>query len=151
MALPGSPVAARLALGRPTRVASALVPVVGPNRLIIDDLGHLPFDQRAAHLLLQLVVRRSEKSATLITTNQMVTRWGAVFGNEMNAAAMLDRPLRPSRSLVIEGDSDRMSEKRKAGLWTPPTDGKSPPGEQRQRPTRGVNCAGVWGVNFGGA
>jgi hypothetical protein len=56
-----------------------------------------------------------------------------------------------SQTLVIPGDSDRMREKRESGLWTPPTDGKEPPGEQRQRPTRGVRFAGVWGVNFSGA
>lgn len=95
-----------------------------PKLLIIDELGYLPFDKRAAHLLFQLVVRRYEKTATLITTNQMVTQWGAVFGDEMIAAAMLDRLLHHSQTLVIQGDSYRMREKRKSGLWTPPTDAR---------------------------
>ena len=65
---------------------------------------------------------RYERTATLITTNPMVTQWGTVFGDEMIAAAMLDRLLHHSQTLVIQGDSYRMREKRKSGLWTPPTE-----------------------------
>ncbi len=104
------------------RLAERLCQYVKPKLLIIDELGYLPFDKRASHLLFQLVVRRYEKTSTLITTNQMVTQWGAVFGDEMIAAAMLDRLLHHSQTIVIQGDSYRMREKRKAGLWTPPTE-----------------------------
>lgn len=104
------------------KLADRLAHYAKPKLLIIDELGYLPFDKRAAHLLFQLVVRRYEKTATLITTNQMVTQWGAVFGDEMIAAAMLDRLLHHSQTIVIQGDSYRMREKRKAGLWTPPTE-----------------------------
>lgn len=104
------------------RLADKLAHYAKPKLLIIDELGYLPFDKRAAHLFFQLVVRRYEKTATLITTNQMVTQWGAVFGDEMVAAAMLDRLLHHSFTLVIQGDSYRMRSKRKTGLFTPPTD-----------------------------
>lgn len=93
-----------------------------PKLLIIDELGYLPFDKRAANLLFQLVVRRYEKTSTLITTNQMVTQWGTVFGDDMIAAAILDRLLHHSYALVIQGDSYRMREKRKSGLWRPPSE-----------------------------
>jgi DNA replication protein DnaC len=106
------------------RLADRLAHYAKPKLLIIDELGYLPFDKRAANLLFQLVVRRYEKTATLITTNQMVTQWGAVFGDEMIAAAMLDRLLHHSQTLVIQGDSYRMREKRKSGLWNPPTEAK---------------------------
>ena len=71
-------------------------------------------------LPIELFTGLLEKTATLITTNQMVTQWGAVFGDEMIAAAMLDRLLHHSYTMVIQGDSYQMREKRKAGLWTPP-------------------------------
>jgi DNA replication protein DnaC len=44
-----------------------------PKLLVIDELGYLPFEKRAAHLFFQLVARRYEKGSMLITTNQIVT------------------------------------------------------------------------------
>ena len=52
----------------------------------------------------------------LITTNQTVTQWGHVFGDEMIAAAILDRLLHHSHILVIQGDSYRLKQKKRAGL-----------------------------------
>jgi len=52
----------------------------------------------------------------LITTNQMVTQWGQVFGDEMIAAAILDRLLHHSHTLLIQGDSYRLKQKKRAGL-----------------------------------
>lgn len=103
------------------RLAERLAHYGKPKLLIIDELGYLPFDKQAANLLFQLVVRRYEKTATLITSNQMVTQWGAVFGDDMIAAAILDRLLHHSYALVIQGESYRMREKRKAGFWQPPS------------------------------
>ncbi|AUX37660.1 ATPase AAA [Sorangium cellulosum] len=51
-----------------------------------------------------------------ITTNQVVTQWGAVFGDEVLAAAILDRLLHHSHTLMISGDSYRLKQKKKAGL-----------------------------------
>ena len=76
-----------------------------PKLLIVDELGYLPFEKRSAHLFFQLVARRYERGSMLITTNQMVTQWGGVFGDEVLAAAILDRLLHHS-----------FTQKRKAGL-----------------------------------
>ena len=46
----------------------------------------------------------------------LVTQWGAVFGEEVLAAAILDRLLHHSFTLVIQGESYRLKQKRKAGL-----------------------------------
>ena len=43
-------------------------------------------------------------------------QWGAVFGDEVLAAAIVDRLLHHSHTLMIQGDSYRLKEKRKAGL-----------------------------------
>ena len=96
------------------RLADRVAHYAKPKLLVIDELGYVAYGNRHAD------VRRYEKTATLITTNQMVTQWGAVFGDEMIAAAMLDRLLHHSYTMVIQGDSYQMREKRKAGLWTPP-------------------------------
>ena len=87
-----------------------------PKLLLVDELGYLPFERRAAHLFFQLVARRYERGAMLITTNQAVTQWGHVFGDEVLAAAILDRLLHHSHTLVITGESYRLKQKRKAGL-----------------------------------
>jgi DNA replication protein DnaC len=87
-----------------------------PKLLIVDELGYLPFEKRSAHLFFQLVARRYEKGSLLITTNQVVTQWGAVFGDEVLATAILDRLLHHSHTLMIQGESYRLKQKRKAGL-----------------------------------
>jgi DNA replication protein DnaC len=87
-----------------------------PKLLIIDELGYLPFERRSANLFFQLVAKRYERASTLITTNQVVTQWGHVFGDDVLAAAILDRLLHHSHTLVITGDSYRLRQKKKAGL-----------------------------------
>lgn len=87
-----------------------------PKLLIIDELGYLPFEKRAAHLFFQLVARRYERGSLLITTNQVVTQWGTVFGDDVLAAAILDRLLHHSHTLMIQGESFRLKQKKKAGL-----------------------------------
>jgi DNA replication protein DnaC len=87
-----------------------------PRLLIIDELGYLPFERQAAHLFFQLVNRRYEKGSLLVTTNQRVSEWGTVFGDEVLATAILDRLLHHSHTLLITGESFRLREKRKSGL-----------------------------------
>jgi DNA replication protein DnaC len=87
-----------------------------PKLLIIDELGYLPFEKQSAHLFFQLVTRRYERGSMMVTTNQMVTQWGHVFGDEMIAAAILDRLLHHSHTLVIQGESYRLKQKKRAGL-----------------------------------
>jgi DNA replication protein DnaC len=87
-----------------------------PKLLVIDELGYLPFEKRAAHLFFQLVTRRYERGSMLITTNQLVSQWGTVFGDDVLAAAILDRLLHHSHTLLIQGESYRLRQKKKAGL-----------------------------------
>lgn len=87
-----------------------------PKLLIVDELGYLPFERRSAHLFFQLVNRRYERGSMLITTNQAVGQWGSVFGDDVTASALLDRLLHHSHVLMIQGDSYRLRQKRKAGV-----------------------------------
>ncbi|WP_338048766.1 IS21-like element helper ATPase IstB [Polyangium aurulentum] len=98
------------------QLAERLLFYTKPKLLIVDELGYLPFERRSAHLFFQLVARRYEKSSTMITTNQVVTQWGTVFGDEVLAAAILDRLLHHSHTLMISGESYRLKQKKKAGL-----------------------------------
>jgi DNA replication protein DnaC len=102
-----------------------------PRLLIIDELGYLPFERRSAHLFFQLVNRRYERGSLLVTTNQRVSEWGAVFGDEVLATAILDRLLHHSHTLLITGESYRLREKRRSGLIRSPlADSEGDPGHR---------------------
>jgi DNA replication protein DnaC len=98
------------------QLAERLAFYAKPKLLVVDELGYLPSEKRSAHLFFQLIARRYEKGAMIITTNQVVTQWGTVFGDEVLAAAILDRLLHHSFTLMIQGESYRLKQKRKAGL-----------------------------------
>lgn len=91
-----------------------------PKLLIVDELGYLPFERRAAHLMFQLVNRRYEKGSLMITSNQPVGAWGEVFGDTILATAILDRLLHHSHVITIKGESYRLREKRRAGIVPAP-------------------------------
>lgn len=87
-----------------------------PKLLIVDELGYLPLEANAAHLFFQVVSRRYERGSLLVTSNRGVGEWGAVFGDAVVAAAILDRLLHHSTVVSIRGDSYRLREKRRSGL-----------------------------------
>ena len=98
------------------RLEEQLAHYAKPKLLIVDELGYLPLDVRAAHLFFQLVNRRYERGGLLVTSNRPVTEWGRVFGDEVVATAILDRLLHHSQVIVIRGESYRLREKRRSGL-----------------------------------
>ena len=87
-----------------------------PKLLIVDELGYLPFESDASHLFFQLVSRRYERGAMLVTSNRSVGEWGQVFGDPVVATAILDRLLHHSHVLTIRGESYRLKAKRRSGL-----------------------------------
>jgi DNA replication protein DnaC len=97
-------------------LAEKLTEYSKPRLLIVDELGYLPFERRSAHLFFQLVNRRYERGSLMVTTNQRVSEWGTVFGDEVLATAILDRLLHHSHTLLITGESYRLREKRRSGL-----------------------------------
>lgn len=98
------------------RLEERLLYFAKPKLLIVDELGYLPFERRAAHLMFQLVNRRYEKGSLMITSNQPVGAWGEVFGDTILATAILDRLLHHSHIITIKGESYRLREKRRAGI-----------------------------------
>jgi DNA replication protein DnaC len=91
-----------------------------PMLLVVDELGYLPLEQNAAHLFFQLVSRRYERGSLLLTSNRSVGEWGEVFGDPVVATAILDRLLHHSHVITIRGDSYRLKEKKRSGLYKPP-------------------------------
>ena len=90
-----------------------------PKLLIVDELGYLPLEPQAGHLFFQLISRRYEQGSVLISSNRPVEEWDEVFGDQVVAAAILDRLMHHSHVVTIRGDSYRLREKRRAGLFRP--------------------------------
>jgi len=61
--------------------------------LIIDDLGMRKLPHTAAEDLLELVMRRYERAATVLTSNRPVDDWGKLLGDNAAVTALLDRLL----------------------------------------------------------
>jgi DNA replication protein DnaC len=61
--------------------------------LIIDDLGMRKLPPTAAEELLEIVMRRYERTSTLMTSNRPVEDWGKLLGDTAAVTAMLDRLL----------------------------------------------------------
>lgn len=87
-----------------------------PHLLIVDELGYLPLERQAVHLLFHLIRRRYKKGSLMITSNQPVGAWGEMLGDEVVSTAILERLLHHSHILTIKGESYRLKEKRQARI-----------------------------------
>ncbi len=82
-----------------------------PSVLVIDDVGLLPMAREAAGAFFQVVSHRYDKQApTLMTTNRGLPSWGELFGDDVVAAAILDRLLHRAVVFNIRGPSWRVRE-----------------------------------------
>lgn len=90
--------------------------VMAPRLLIIDEIGYLPFSQEEAKLFFQVIAKRYEKSAMILTSNLPFGQWDQTFaGDAALTSAMLERILHHSHVVQIKGESYRLRQKRKAG------------------------------------
>jgi DNA replication protein DnaC len=78
--------------------------------LCIDEVGYLAYDSHAADLLYEVVNRRYESGAIVMTTNRAFKDWNEVFPNATSIGAMCDRLLHHADVVVIEGASYRRRE-----------------------------------------
>lgn len=93
-----------------------------PSLLVVDEIGYLPISRTGAMLFFQLMARRYERASTVMTSNKGFEEWGEVFGDEVMAAALIDRVLHHCHIVSIRGNSFRMRQHR--DLWSPPGDGE---------------------------
>lgn len=78
-----------------------------PHLLIIDELGYLSFDARGADLLYQVLNKRYQRAATIVTTNLPFKDWGTLFHSAMAASAIADRLVHKGILVRIIGKSKR--------------------------------------------
>ena len=79
--------------------------------LVIDEVGYIPFEAEAANLFFQLVSARYERASLIVTSNKPFGRWGEVFGDEIVAAAMIDRLVHHADVIALKGDSYRLKDR----------------------------------------
>ena len=75
--------------------------------LVVDEIGYLSYDARAADLLFQVVSRRYERKSLVLTTNLPFSEWPTIFPNAATATALIDRLVHHAEILTIDGDSYR--------------------------------------------
>ena len=71
--------------------------------LVVDEVGYIPFEAEAANLFFQLVSSRYERASLIVTSNKAFGRWGEVFGDDVVAAAMIDRLVHHAEVITTNG------------------------------------------------
>jgi DNA replication protein DnaC len=79
-----------------------------PSLLVVDEIGYLPINHTGAVLFFQLMNRRYERASTVLTSNKGFEQWGDVLGDDVMAAALIDRVLHHCHLVNIRGNSYRM-------------------------------------------
>ncbi|MGQ0767228.1 MAG: IS21-like element helper ATPase IstB, partial [Gemmatimonadota bacterium] len=90
------------------RLAHTLKTLLFPSLLVVDEIGYLPITRNGAMLFFQLMSRRYEHCSTIMTSNKGFDAWGEVFGDDVMAAALIDRVVHHCHIVNIRGNSYRM-------------------------------------------
>ena len=86
-----------------------------PALLIVDEIGYLPVSRDGAVLFFQLINARYEHASTVLTSNKGFEDWGTILGDDVMAAALIDRLMHHCHVVNIRGNSYRMREH--TDLW----------------------------------
>ena len=89
-------------------LAHRLKTLTYPALLVVDEIGYLPITATGAMLFFQLMTRRYEHASTVLTSNKGFEEWGEIFGDEVMAAALIDRLVHHCHIVNIRGNSYRM-------------------------------------------
>ena len=79
--------------------------------IVVDEVGYIPFDPQAANLMFMLISRRYERASLIVTSNKPFSGWGEIFGDDVIAAAMIDRLVHHAEILALKGDSYRLKDR----------------------------------------
>jgi len=83
-------------------------------------INNWPFGREEANLFFQLISTRYEHGSIVLTSNKGFGEWGELFGDSVLASAVLDRLLHHGNIVNIRGQSYRLREKVKAGVYGTP-------------------------------
>ena len=93
------------------RLAAELTRLRRYALIIVDEVGYLPFEQDAANLFFQLVSSRYEHASLILTSNLPFSSWAGVFGDQVIAAAMIDRIVHHADVIALKGASYRLRDR----------------------------------------
>jgi DNA replication protein DnaC len=85
-------------------------------------------------LFFQLMTRRYEHASTVLTSNKGFEEWGDIFGDDVMAAALIDRLVHHCHLVTIRGNSYRM--RQHTELWQTLHTPQDPEPAARRRRTR---------------
>jgi len=102
-----------------------------PDLLIIDDMGIKPLAKRSGEYFFEVIMRRYELKATIMTSNRPLEEWGKLIGDVPTATAILDRFLHHAEIINITGKSYRLQNRQ---TKTETTDMKPPIAKSIQPP-----------------
>ena len=124
----------------PTTPAGSKTELVRLGRyplLVVDEVGYIPFEPEAANLFFQLVSSRYERASLIVTSNKPFGRWGEVFGDDIVAAAMIDRLVHHAEIIALKGDSYRLKNRDLGRIHPTPAPTTEPPGGQLSTGAKG--------------
>lgn len=92
-----------------------------PSLLILDELGYLACDSRAADMLFHIITARHHRRSVIITTNLAYKQWPSVFPGATCLSALVDRFAQHCHAIDIKGESwrDRDAQARLAKKRSP--------------------------------
>lgn len=91
-----------------------LAQVNSTSLLILDDFGLQALNESQQEDLYQVIAQRYERHSTIITSNRDFDEWPSIFANQLLGTAALDRLVHRGIQVIIEGESYRLAEFKKA-------------------------------------
>jgi DNA replication protein DnaC len=67
----------------------------------------VPFGSASEALFFQLIASRYETGSVIVTSNLAFSRWGETLGDDVVAAATIDRLVHHAHVIALDGDSYR--------------------------------------------
>jgi len=105
-----------------------------PSLWICDEIGYLPCDSRSADMLYNIIARRHENTATIITTNLGFKKWNTIFPGAACVSALVDRFVHHCHVMDIDADSWREKEASEFGSkGTKKQKGKTKPQPKKRK------------------
>lgn len=93
-----------------------------PKVLIIDEMGYRPLDRTAANYLFEIISARYETGTVILSSNKDFSEWGeALFSDPVLITAILDRLLHHAHVINIKGNSYRLKDRTKQGIYNSPS------------------------------
>lgn len=80
---------------------------LAPDLLVVDDLGIRPLSGDEPMDLYEVIRRRYERGAMILTSNRSIEEWQPLFGDDLLGSAAMDRVLHHAHLIEMDGESYR--------------------------------------------